>query len=70
MEFYLLCPGGLKGSIPCVITNRIYLCTVIDGQVGFVGLVHLQMDNLRIFLRQQTDKRQISVSTMRERQTE
>jgi hypothetical protein len=32
---------------------------IIDGQIPLVRLIRLQTDNFRLFLRQQTDKRQL-----------
>jgi hypothetical protein len=48
--------------IVCVLTIR-----CIDGQVRLVRLVSLQTDNFRLFVREQTDKRQTSVCRMKKR---
>ncbi len=41
----------------------------IDWQVCLVRLVHLHKNNFRLFLREQTDKRQISICTMSKQET-
>ncbi len=50
--------------------SRTLFYNAIDGQVSLVPLIRLQTDNFRLFLRQQTDKRQTFVCTMSKRQTD
>ncbi len=62
-----LAPTELFFVVAIFVQNNLDWPVLIDGQAHLVRLVHLQMDNFRLFLRQQTDKRQTSVSTMSKR---
>ncbi len=44
--------------------RKVYLLLSIDGEVRLLRSVCLQMNNFRLFLHQQSDKRQTSVCTM------